>query len=84
MMRAVVTGAAGFVGSHLCARLLEQGDDVVGIDAMTDFYDVTRKKANLAALAAWDSFTFHRADLANAPLRQLLDGAEVVFQLPRR
>jgi nucleoside-diphosphate-sugar epimerase len=81
MMRAVVTGAVGFVGSHLCTRLLQQGDDVVGIDALTDFYDVKHKKANLAALTAWDSFTFHRADLLDAPLRQLLDGAEVVFHL---
>ena len=81
MMRTVVTGAAGFVGSHLCTHLLEQGDDVVGIDAMTDFYDVTLKEANLAALTAWDSFTFHRVDLLDAPLRQLLDGAEVVFHL---
>jgi nucleoside-diphosphate-sugar epimerase len=80
-MRVVVTGAAGFVGSHLCRRLLEQGDEVVGIDAMTDFYDVSLKKANLAPLAAWDSFTLHQVDLLDAPLRRLLDGADVVFHL---
>lgn len=79
-MRTVVTGAVGFVGTHLCTRLLEQGDEVVGIDAVTDFYDVTHKEANLATLAAWDSFTFHRADLLHAP-RQLFDDAEVVFHL---
>jgi nucleoside-diphosphate-sugar epimerase len=81
MMRTVVTGAAGFVGSHLCTHLLEQGDEVVGIDAMTDFYDVALKDANLAALAAWDSFSLHRVDLLDAPLRHLLDGTEVVFHL---
>jgi len=81
MMRTVVTGAAGFVGSHLCAHLLEQGDDVVGLDAMTEFYDAAVKEKNLAALSAWDSFSFHRADLIDAPLRRLLDGAEVVFHL---
>jgi nucleoside-diphosphate-sugar epimerase len=80
-MRIVVTGAAGFVGFHLCARLLEQGNDVVGIDAMTDFYDVTHKAANISRLAAWDSFAFHQVDLVKAPLRELLDGAEVVFHL---
>ena len=80
-MRAVVTGAAGFVGSHLCTHLLEQGVDVVGIDAMTDFYDVTQKEANLAAPAAWNSFTFHLVDLVDAPLPRLLEGAEVVFHL---
>jgi nucleoside-diphosphate-sugar epimerase len=80
-MRSVVTGAAGFVGSHLCTHLLEQGDEVVGVDAMTDFYDVALKETNLAALAAWDSFSLHRVDLTDAPLRHLLDGAEVVFHL---
>lgn len=80
-MRTVVTGVAGFVGSHLCRHLLEQGDEVVGIDAMTDFYDVALKEANLAPLTAWDSFTLHRVDLLDAPLRPLLDGAEVVFHL---
>src|ERR1700750_3262027 len=81
MMRTVVTGAVGFVGSHLCQYLLERGDDVVGVDAMTDFYDVGRKEANLTALTAWDSFKFHQSDLLDAPLGPLIDGAEVVFHL---
>lgn len=79
-MRTVVTGAAGFVGSHLCTRLLEQGHEVAGIDVLTDFYDVSRKEANLLALSDWDAFSFHRTDLRQAP-RPLFDGAEVVFHL---
>jgi nucleoside-diphosphate-sugar epimerase len=81
MMRTLVTGAAGFVGAHLCAHLLAEGNDVVGIDAMTDFYDVRRKQANLAALTDWDSFAFRHQDLLTAPLGRLLDGVEVVFHL---
>jgi nucleoside-diphosphate-sugar epimerase len=81
MMRTLVTGAAGFVGAHLCAHLLAQGNDVIGIDAMTDFYDVRRKKANLTALTDWNSFAFRRQDLLTAPLHRLLDGVEVVFHL---
>ena len=80
-MRTVVTGAAGFVGSNLCRYLLERGDDVVGIDAMTDFYEVPRKEVNVATLTSWDSFEFYRVDLLSAPLRQLLDGADVVLHL---
>ena len=80
-MRAIVTGAAGFIGSHLCRHLLEQGDEVVGIDAMTDSYDVRQKEANLTPLAGWEAFTVHRINLLDAPLQQLLDGADVVFHL---
>ena len=43
-MRAIVTGAAGFIGSHLCARLLDAGDEVVGIDCFTDYYSPRRKE----------------------------------------
>jgi nucleoside-diphosphate-sugar epimerase len=80
-MRVVVTGAVGFIGSHLCEQLLAEGDEVTGIDAMTDFYDPSRKEANLRAMLDWDRFTFHREDLLHAELDELLDGADVVYHL---
>jgi len=80
-MRAIVTGAAGFVGSHLCARLLDRGDQVVGIDCLTDYYEPLRKKANLATLQSRPGFTFHRRDLLDAPLPDLFEQADVVFHL---
>lgn len=80
-MRAVVTGAAGFVGSHLCEQLLADGDDVVGIDCLTDYYSRRQKKTNVAGLLAHERFTLHQADLLTAPLAALLAGADVVYHL---
>lgn len=80
-MRAVVTGAAGFIGSHLSAHLLDQGDEVVGIDCLTDYYDPERKEANLATVAGRAGFDLLRADLTTASLPEIFDGADVVFHL---
>jgi nucleoside-diphosphate-sugar epimerase len=80
-MRAVVTGAAGFIGSHLCAHLLAAGDEVVGIDAITDTYDQKLKKRNLDTLRQWDGFAFHWADLLETELGLVLNGADVVYHL---
>src|SRR6202171_4785496 len=79
--KAVVTGAAGFIGSHLCERLLELGQGVVGIDAFTDYYDRARKEQNLEASRAHPNFTFHELDLVDADLRRPLRGATVVYHL---
>jgi nucleoside-diphosphate-sugar epimerase len=80
-MRALVTGAAGFVGSHLSEALLAAGAEVVGVDCFTDNYDPARKHANAAALRAWDGFELQRLDLASAPLDRLVDRCDVVFHL---
>ena len=80
-MRAVVTGAAGFIGSHLCEHLLTEGDEVVGIDALTDFYEPQRKRAHVARLLEWNGFTFEQLELTEAPLTELFDGADVVYHL---
>ena len=47
-MKILVTGTAGFIGSHVAMKLLERGDEVVGIDNLSDYYDVDLKKARLA------------------------------------
>lgn len=71
-MRALVTGAAGFIGFHVTRRLLGRGDAVVGLDNVNDYYDVRLKEARLALLAAEERFQFVRADLADrATLEQL-------------
>jgi nucleoside-diphosphate-sugar epimerase len=80
-MRAIVTGAAGFVGSHLCGHLLDQGDEVVGIDCLTDYYDPRRKEANLAPLRPREGFTEQRVDLTAASLNSLFEQADVVYHL---
>lgn len=79
-MRIVVTGAAGFIGSHLAERLLADQHDVVGVDALTPYYDVRIKRDNLKA-ATHPRFSFHEADLRTADLRPLLADAEVIFHL---
>ncbi|MGA9749300.1 MAG: NAD-dependent epimerase/dehydratase family protein [Nocardioides sp.] len=80
-MRAVVTGAAGFIGSHLCAHLLDQGDEVLGIDCLTDYYDPRRKERNLTRLRDRAGFVECRLDLVTAPLDMLFERAEVVYHL---
>jgi nucleoside-diphosphate-sugar epimerase len=81
MTRVLVTGAAGFVGSHLCEHLVRQGHLVRGVDALTPFYDPARKRANLAALLGQPAFELVTADLLEADLGQLLDGVDAVAHL---
>jgi UDP-glucuronate 4-epimerase len=61
----LVTGAAGFIGMHLCRRLLAEGRAVVGIDNLNDYYDPRLKRARLATLEAFEGFTFHQADVSD-------------------
>jgi UDP-glucuronate 4-epimerase len=62
-MKVLVTGAAGFIGSDLALRLLERGDQVIGIDNLNDYYDPALKKARLARTADHPDFTDVRIDL---------------------
>jgi UDP-glucuronate 4-epimerase len=63
MARHLVTGAAGFIGFHTSKRLLERGDEVIGLDCVNDYYDVTLKEARLAQLTAHPGFRFERVRL---------------------
>ncbi len=64
-MKILVTGAAGFIGFHTAQRLLARGDEVVGLDNLNDYYDVTLKQARLERLRAVPGFRFERLDLAD-------------------
>ena len=64
-MKVLVTGAAGFIGFHLSKRLLEQGNTVIGLDNLNDYYDVSLKKNRLAQLQPFPEFTFYPVDLAD-------------------
>jgi UDP-glucuronate 4-epimerase len=76
----LVTGAAGFIGSHTCRALLAVGDTVVGVDNLNDYYDPTRKRANLqevrASTADLSTFTFEEADVRDRSAMQQLFSRE--------
>lgn len=78
-MKALVTGAAGFIGSTLCDRLLAAGHEVVGVDSFLDFYPRPLKEANLEGARRARGFRFVEGDLLQLPLGRLLRGVEVVF-----
>jgi UDP-glucose 4-epimerase len=80
-MKAVVTGAAGFIGSHLSTALLDRGFEVLGIDCFTDYYPRPIKEANLDLNRSRSGFTFLEVRLQDADLGAILDGATHVFHL---
>jgi len=79
--RVLITGVAGFIGSHLAEALLARGDEVVGVDCFTDYYDPRIKEANLDACRRHAGFRLVRADLNDAglDLEALTDGVSLVF-----
>jgi nucleoside-diphosphate-sugar epimerase len=80
-MKCLVTGAAGFIGSHLCERLLHDGHEVVGLDAFIPYYPRAIKEKNLSGARGHRQFTFHTLDLRSDALDKALAGVEVVFHL---
>jgi UDP-glucuronate 4-epimerase len=78
--RVLVTGAAGFIGSHLCDALIARGDDVLGVDSFTDYYSPARKRANLSdALAT--GLELRRIDLTCDRLEPVVEGIDVIYHL---
>jgi nucleoside-diphosphate-sugar epimerase len=78
-MHALVTGAAGFIASHVAGLLLDRGATVHGIDAFTDYYPRPLKEANLATLSGRPGFTFTEAPLETVDLDALLTGVTHIF-----
>jgi UDP-glucuronate 4-epimerase len=71
-VKTLVTGVAGFIGMHVAERLLSMGHEVVGLDNLNDYYDVTLKEARLARLQALSGFSFQRVDLSDdAAMREV-------------
>jgi UDP-glucuronate 4-epimerase len=65
VVKVLVTGAAGFIGFHVCQKLLDRGDRIIGLDNLSDYYDVTLKKDRLALLHENPAFSFHKLDVAD-------------------
>jgi nucleoside-diphosphate-sugar epimerase len=80
-MKCLVTGAAGFIGSHLCEHLLQTGHTVVGLDAFIPYYPRSLKEINLASLRGKPGFSFFPLDLRTDPLDDAVEGVEAVFHL---
>ena len=79
-----MTGAAGFIGSHLCERLLNDGHNVVGVDSFADYYDRSRKEKNLEGARAHENFTLEELDIAFGDMERVIRDASVVFHLAGR
>ena len=63
-MTILVTGAAGFIGSHLCSQLLDRGEHVIGVDNLNDYYDVALKRARLSLIEGRKGFRFYHDDIS--------------------
>ena len=78
-MRCLVTGVAGFIGSSIAQRLLEEGHEVLGIDAFIDYYPRRIKEKNLEEVRSWQKFSFVEGHLHDVYLPPLLDGVDWIF-----
>ena len=75
----LVTGVAGFVGSHLAQALLQQEARVIGIDQVNNYYDPQLKRHNISKLKQYDKFRFVEADIRDLDWQELLSGVDIVY-----
>jgi UDP-glucuronate 4-epimerase len=75
-MKILLTGAAGFIGMHTALKLLQRGDEVVGLDNLNDYYDPALKQARLQQLQPWSTFKFIKADVADTAALMAIFAAE--------
>src|SRR5438132_13462946 len=80
-MRALVTGCAGFIGSHLTDSLLASGATVLGVDCFNDNYGRQQKLLNWREARDWDTFEFILLDLARGQLEDVVEQCDVIFHL---
>jgi UDP-glucose 4-epimerase len=78
-MKCLVTGAAGFIGSHLCKRLIKEGCEVVGIDNFTDYYARSFKESNISGLLSDPGFKFVEESILDCDLGRLFEDLDAVF-----
>ncbi|ARV62587.1 UDP-glucose 4-epimerase [Nostocales cyanobacterium HT-58-2] len=79
MVKSIITGAAGFIGSHLVEALLKQGEEVIGIDEFNDYYNPALKRQNIAHLQNHPSFKLIEGDIQFLDLQTLLEDVDVVY-----
>jgi nucleoside-diphosphate-sugar epimerase len=79
MTKNIVTGAAGFIGSHLAETLLKKGEEVIGIDEFNDYYDPLFKNKNVTSLQSYDKFKLIQGDIQFLDWNSLLKDVDVVY-----
>ncbi|MBD2453652.1 NAD-dependent epimerase/dehydratase family protein [Nostoc sp. FACHB-87] len=79
MAKIIVTGAAGFIGSHVAEVLLKQGEEVIGIDEFNDYYDPILKRKNIALLNCWSNFKLIEGNIQFLDWQNLLQDVEIIY-----
>ena len=84
MSSSIITGAAGFIGSHLSEQLLELGENVVGVDNFDPWYDPKAKESNISSAMEHDSFSIFNENILSMDLSEILEPGDVIYHLAAR